>query len=179
MVSYDAGADSFSAEWGIPIDITMDDVGTVYSITGATDYSISMVLPESGIPTSGSLNIMGIVSELGATSGTLLTGDIAQFGYTDPPGGTGGERFEFIFDVTGGDLASYYGGTDSGQIGVILHYDNTDFYGHFNNNFSSWCGACSDTFTIPEPSSAIVLLSFVAGWALWLAGRRRGVRNTK
>ncbi len=67
--------------------------------------------------------------DLGFNTGTLLTGNLSQFGFdgVDYP-------FEFYFHITGGDAAPLYG---KGWIpGGIVIFD-TGFPGDFTQDFSS------------------------------------------
>jgi hypothetical protein len=164
-VQYQASSGSFTVA-GTAMTFDLDHISPPdYNITSG-NYAINMLLTPAGIPTSGSLSIMGKIPALGANSGTLLTGQISQFGFQNPPGG---EIFEFIFNVNGGDLASYY----AGKAGVILNASDTGFTGSFTSNFSnSPFSASTDTFPVPEPSTAILL--FILGAAvLTITGWRR------
>lgn len=113
---------------------------------------------------TGSLSIEGQVPDLGATSGTLLLGSLAQFGYMDPP--SGGEIFEFVFNVTGGDLASFF----SPQIGVILDANSSHFTGSFLPGFANDDDGVLDVFRLPQPgvipeplTAAGVLFGLISG----------------
>jgi hypothetical protein len=115
-----------------------------YSVSNGSLYSglLSISATTSG---TGSLSVGGKVPALGATSGTLLLGSLAQFGYMDPP--SGGEIFEFVFNVTGGDLASFF----SPQIGVILDANSSHFTGSFAQGFANDDDGVLDVFRLPQP----------------------------
>jgi len=149
--------------------LTFDPYGlpeSVRVISGGI-FSIDLYLTSAGIPTSGALSIGGTVAALGATTGTLLAGSILQFGFQDPPGD---EIFEFLFNVTGGDLARYCGG----QAVVILDAVDSGFRGTFGADFANTGLGDSDTSSspVPEPSSGMVMLSLL-GCGLATRGLRR------
>ena len=80
------------------------------SIVGG-NYDLTADLTQSGLPVSGSLKITGTIPGL-ASSGTLLTGQLqlsqSGFGFQSPQAiqqSGSGDIFEFVFNVTGGDLA--------------------------------------------------------------------------
>lgn len=164
-ISYNAGTQAFTAK-GAPITFSLA-ASQYYNVTNVTlnSYNLTATVDHSGQATGGTLSVSGKVSDIGATSGTLLTGSFVDFGFGT---GASGDPFEFVFAVTGGDLASYYGGI-GGKIGVILSAKSTNFTG-FASSFNSGSGATNDTFAVvPEPASMGLLV--VAG--LFLA-RRRG-----
>lgn len=112
-------------------------------------YSINASIDNAGRVRGGTLIISGKIAGLGLQSGTLLTGNLSQFGFSPCPG----DVFEFTFDVTGGDLASYFGP----HAGVILDPVDSGFNGSFASNFSNTGYGVSDTFPVPEPVSLVIL----------------------
>jgi hypothetical protein len=163
-VSYVASSGVFSAT-GTAMSFDVDHMKPIdYDITNGS-FSINMLLTPSGQPTSGTLSILGTIPGL-ASSGTLLTGQISQFGYQPPPGG---EVFEFVFNVNGGDLASYY----SGKAGIVLGAQDTGFTGVFTSNFgNSPMSGSTDTFAVPEPSSIALVLALAASGLVAMVWRR-------
>ncbi len=159
---------------GFPTSFNISGTSTPdYPVIGGNDaYSITALLNKAtGQPISGSLSITGIISGL-ASSGTLLTGQLTQFGFPPPPGG---DVFEFVFKVTGGDLAPYY----NGQVGVeATALTGSGFDGSFGDSFNSPASqTVSDNFpvgSVPEPTSVIVW----AGFGLLASGFGR-FRRTK
>jgi hypothetical protein len=132
-----------------------DDSAPIYDISGTSDLSIAMTInPANGAPTGGSLSITG--DAYGGSTGKLLTGTISQFGFANPTQGAadhGAEIFEFIFNTTGGDLASYYP-----SIVVNLSEVDINFNGTFGStSFDDLSGnAQTDTYAgpaAPEPAS--------------------------
>lgn len=112
---------------------------------------VTLTLDSNNLPIggTGSLQILGTINYLGASSGTLLTADFQQIIFNDPGGS---EELRYIFNTTGGDLAEYY----PSQILVIHNW--TGFAGSFGGDFSS-PGGDSYTCAIPEPCTAILLLT--------------------
>lgn len=157
-VTYDAAVNLFTAK-GRPLTFTITSP-TAINITNTTTsaYMLTATIDEAGVASAGTLTVSGKIASLGATSGTLLTGMYQDFGYGTGPSG---DPFEFIFSVTGGDLASYYGGI-GGQIGVLIGAGSTGFAG-FAGSFSNGSGATNDTFYVPEPVSLslLALVGFV------------------
>jgi hypothetical protein len=169
-INYNYGSSLFTAS-GSAWTLTTTG-GIEYDVLGAnTAYTITATIDHSGNATLGlpSLVINGEVGEVGATSGTLLTGTLAKFGYMDPPGGG---QFDFVFNVTGGDLASSFGP----QVGAILIGASTTFTGVFSDpagfHNSTQDGAV-DTFPVPEPAT----LALLATGGFLALGRR--IRRTR
>lgn len=141
-------------------------------------FNLSMTVnTATGAPTGGTVSIGGKVTALGATSGTLLTGNISAFGFQTG----GGQLFEFLINVTGGDLASYWNATGHPG-GIILSAvpgtGAVPFTGSFTSDFRSTSGAIgagvSDSFITPEPASlAIAFISTGILGARLPTGRNR------
>jgi hypothetical protein len=130
---------------------------------------------------TGNLAITSTVSEVGATSGTLLTGTLFRFGYiynSSNPSST----FQFVFNVPqlpaagGGDLAAMFGPTAAVSLELV-----TGFGGTFNSGFTNDTGfgdglAVSDTFSfVPEPVTLLGVLLGTGSLAGYLR-RRVGAR---
>lgn len=97
---YNATTGEFIAN-GWPTSFNLNGTSTPnFPMIAGGLYSIDVKLTPTGQPVAGSLDITGEIPNF-ATSGTLLTGQISQFGYQSG----GGNIFEFVFNVTGGDLA--------------------------------------------------------------------------
>ncbi len=157
-VGYDAGTQVFTASG---FSLTLD--GLDFDVIGSFDYSLQ--LDGFGGLISGSLTITGSVGGFGPP---LLTGDVTAFGFQDG----GGDLFEILFTVTGGDLATpaHYG--DPGAVGgVIMNANGSDFDGTFDDDFGNIGTGTSNTAPIPEPAT-LVLLAIAGG----LVARRRRQR---
>lgn len=153
QVDYDAGSDAFSAigfaqEFFendgdiIPDFDILNTSGTPNSFGG---FEIHATIDGAGNFSSGTISITGQIPGLGLTSGTLLTGDLVVFGFA-------GDIFEFVFNVTGGDLAPLMAAATS-TVGTILSMGNSGFNAGFVASFSNEGQGLADTFAAPEPAS--------------------------
>jgi hypothetical protein len=138
------------------------------------DYNLltltAKLSPSSGTPmdvADGSVVISGTVDDL---SGPLLTGIVDRVG--SQPVAPYGANLDFSFHITGGSLADAFGGigaTACTAVNLWGDVSNGDvaFTGSFHDSFSYLAGAnTADTFTVPEPgSAALVLISIIAGMA--------------
>ncbi len=168
--SYNATTGILSAD-GFPISFNLGGAsGPTYPTIYGGQYFLNVDLTPTGqpVPGTGVLDITGTIPGL-ASSGTLLTGQLTNFGYQSG----GGNIFEFAFDDLGGDLAPYYGGYD-GETGVILDAQNSGFNGSFANSFTAgpFLSISDNTSIVPEPSTAILLLAILAFGAPVLVYRR-------
>ncbi len=180
---YDAGSGAFLVTgWTTDYNISDGHGGaTDVGVSVLDAYTLSATINNSGVLTGGTITIDGAVGN-GNTSVTLLTANLVTgaagtaFGYGDG----GNNLFQFRFNVTGGTLASAFGGTGAAG-GVILDawFDPTGdnpFTGSWAGSFDSHgsqVGAI-DCFAVPEPSSGLLLS---VGGAL-LMGAYRCRRNT-
>jgi hypothetical protein len=158
--------------WPTSFTITGTNTPDYPSIDNGT-YDLTAQVTKTGQPISGTLDIGGTIPGL-ASSGTLLTGQLSQFGFQN----SGGDIFEFVFNVTGGDLAPYY----HGQTGVILDATGSGFNGSFANTFSTQADeAVADNFTVvPEPSTTVLLLCVsIFGLPIVSCSRLRRARMSK
>lgn len=154
-VTYGAGSDTFAAS-GFAQELDDDGIGSPEAIAGGT-FDINASINSSGVASGGTLTIGGTIASLSFNTGTLLTGILTAFGFPN----AGGDPFEFLFEVTGGDAAGLYGSLPAG---VIL--SGTKFGGSFNVDFDNLSGglqgtglAFSNTAPVPEPGTLLLLLS--------------------
>lgn len=169
--TYDAGSNTFAASgWALAIGIGSPDDPINFDEFGT--FSISAAIDEAGAVSSGSLTLTGQVLGYGST-GPLLTADNpsffnAFFADTQNPD-SDVAIFEFLFDVSGGDMAEIFGGSGA-KVGVILgcvsvggDVAQNQFTADFDNLFGNGPGygsAVSDTANpIPEPAT-VSLLAF-------------------
>jgi len=196
LVEYDATSDIFAAT-GQVTQLEFNGVGDAdYQVgtggnfeTAADSYQLEAVIDASGNldPNASTLSISGEftgpplesgVPNLNGISGTLLTAKLTDFGFSTSTGG-GFTQFEFTGTVTGGEVASHFGGVGQ-PFGVILtpsfsnpapsnfeeNFTNDIFGGAFPGN--EFGAGQSDNFRVPEPASATLLM---LGGVLF--GRRR------
>jgi hypothetical protein len=159
--------------WPTSFNITGSTASNAMVVNGQYDLT-AQINSQTGQLISGSLDIAGTIPSL-ASSGTLLTGQLSQFGFMPPPGG---DIFEFLVKVTGGDLASYF----NGQVGVEVTAFGAGFNGSFTSSFTTPASqAVSDNFfqPVPEPATGVLLLT-VFGIALpsLIYHRRRGTGSS-
>ena len=113
-VTYDATTGTLSTV-GWPMSFNTGGNTPEHASVVGGNYDLTAHLTQSGVPVSGSLKITGTIPGL-ASSGTLLTGQLqlsqtgsqAGFGFQSPQAiqqSGSGDIFEFVFNVTGGDLA--------------------------------------------------------------------------
>jgi hypothetical protein len=145
---------------GWPTSFTVSNGGSPQAISVTGTYNLTAQINKAtGQFISGSFTIGGTIPTIsGANSGTLLTGTLTNFGF----GNSGGDFFQFLANITGGDLAHYY----PGKLGIQVDANNSGFTGSFMTSFAS---AASDTSTdnasmtvVPEPSTAMLIIGGLA-----------------
>ncbi len=161
-VSYDASDQQFSA---VGFAFTIDDgLGPQININNGS-FELLASVTNAGLATDGTLALGGEVLGFGSFN-PLLTGELVDFGWRDG----GGDLFEFLFTVTGGDLATteYYG-EPGAVLGVILtaEFGSGGFTGSFSEDFANGGTGLSNTAPIPEPATiwlGVISLGAVAGF---------------
>ncbi len=155
------------------------------NITGVRSQELKLMLNSSGQLVADSGNkyeLWGTVVADGITySGLLLKATPTAFGSQDLGGAgiQGADVFDVNLSITGGSLASFFGGDAYMRIAPELL---STFNGKFDESFTAE-KATSNTrsygsphpFPVPEPGSLVVLLAGVAG--LVLHHRRRPGRT--
>jgi hypothetical protein len=136
---FDADQGLFSVN-SVPLSMLLPPVRFINNAAaGSKLFDINIVLDSAGVLVSGvpgdDLIITGSVDLDGDgnadANGTLLTGEIAQFGYRDT--NTPTDLYDFVFNVTGGELASLYSGYD---VAVTMNSEDSNFGGSFEVDFS-------------------------------------------
>ncbi len=133
-------------------------------------FELSATVDAVGSLLGGTLTIEGKVINLGFKSGVLLTGTLSAFGFQP----AGGDPFEFLLDVTGGDAAALYGPA-AGMFMQATGFGGS-FAGDFDNNGGvpgSGSGTADVRVPVPEPSAGLLLL-LATGLAL---ARRVGSKH--
>jgi len=165
-VTYSSGSDTLSIS-GFALELDDDGVGEALTIQGGL-FDLTASIDAAGALSAGTLTISGAVPSLGFDSGTLLTGVLTAFGFPD----SGGDPLEFVFAVTGGDLAGLYG---TGPAGLIV--GQSGFGASFASDFDNLLGGpgtgagVSNAAPVPEAGTAL-LLGVALGGLGW-SGRRR------
>jgi hypothetical protein len=154
----------------------------LFSITGSTlslnidgsanlgvaggSYSLTADFDENGGFTGGSINVLGTTSDPDFQSGTLLTGNLFNFGF----GGTDAAGiFEFEIDSLGGDMAAFgnLGGVIASTFNLATYGGNWDPL--LDNNPAFWQQSFTasgnvDTF-VPLPAAVWLFGSGLLGLA--------------
>jgi hypothetical protein len=90
-----------------------DVAGTTSTTERFTQYNLTAYFNANGFFTGGTLSILGYLSPTGlanapvgwANSGTVLSGNLVNFGFSGTPGTPNDTlRAQFVFNLTGGDL---------------------------------------------------------------------------
>ncbi|MEN6458982.1 MAG: SdrD B-like domain-containing protein [Thermoguttaceae bacterium] len=138
-LSYDADAQALTFELSAtPLQFRQSSATPNRAISTPSSFHISIYVDNQGQLLGGSsgsdLIVTGNIDVNGDGvidySGTLLTGEVTQFGYSDS--GTTTDLFDFRFTPTGGALASLYSGKD---IGVKTTSESSTFAGSFATSF--------------------------------------------
>ncbi len=149
---------------GFPLTLTLAASASPLQVSNGSYDLTAQINQNTGQATSGSLEIGGTISPI-ASSGTLLTGTLSEFASS---ASSGGGIFEFLFNVTGGDLAPYY----PTQVGVELTATGSTFTGSFLTSFALTANqGVADNFNfvnVPEPGTGVLCLVVLAGFVLAL-----------
>lgn len=105
----------------------------------------------------GSVDLSG--NSVPDVDGVLLTAEVVSFGYRET--GTSTDLYDFVFAVTGGELAYLYAGKD---LAITMNSEASNFSGSFAVNFSGKAkGTLGATDLQPEPNIEICTLVTLNG----------------
>jgi hypothetical protein len=164
--NYDSTTDLFTCT-ATALTITFDGTTSIPITIGS--YSLQFHVDSSGNFSGGvpgyDLEIWGFFTYNGRIyNGLLLAGEVTNFGWQDVPGPYA--LFDFTFDVTGGELAPYFGGLGG------------DFFSSEKSNFTGdWYVSHNgtkvkhDTAPVPEPATLLLFGLGIAGIAIF--GRKK------
>ncbi len=157
-VTYDAATDQFDMTAGADMlysgSSDQEISGTFFGYLG--EVTLNAEISAGGTLVGGSLSVVGDTSgSIINASGTLLTADLFDFGFSNDSQ----QILEFRFDPTGGELAPFYALTPGGFGGIIISVTGYNDQ-NFNTSFSgSAFGTFGDIAPIPIPASAWLFVS--------------------
>ena len=178
-ITYDAGNDAFTAVGTSsqydPVFIPQDLSDIILPLGGVFD--LNTTIDDNGALFGGTFTITG---DIGNGFGTLLSGNLTDFGFDDT---FASDVFEFAFDVTGGDtdVVSAYGGL-SAKGGMIL---GTTGFSSIANFTTGWSNKISPGLVggagtvdikgaiVPEPAEYSLLLGAASILLLSIIRRRK------
>jgi hypothetical protein len=132
----------------------------VFGIDG-TGFRVILGIDGTGRLQSGTLELDGVVDELGFDSGNLLAGEAVDFGFAEDTDGAGPltDELQIVFEITGGDAGSLFGNR------LAVRLTGTGFNGGWS---SDWVNdgdgsTVAGTAVVPLPGALALLLSGLAG----------------
>lgn len=172
-IQFDAGTGAFLAS-GNPLSVQFPGIIGASPVSGAHGISIDLTIDASGMASSGTgshdFMLWGDVND-GSTdhTGLLLSGSLLGFGFQDVTATT--DVFDFLFEVTGGSLASQFG---NDHVGVLMIAQSSTFAGSFVQDFTS--GRIRGTVSLvanPVPAPGTLWLAGLALGTIGALRRRR------
>jgi len=168
VVAYDSDTDALFVVGVNNVTLLLGTESGIINGLDGTGFRMNVNNPANsveGAGASGTISITGEIPELGYTSGTLLTGDVIDFGWVESGDADSPFELQLVFAITGGDSAELFG--DTAAIGLT----QTDFPGNWDSDWVNAGEGHSVTATyspVPLPGA---LLLFGSG-LLALARRR-------
>jgi hypothetical protein len=179
-IAYNAASHTFAANgMATCIAIGSPDDPIVFDESSLTmgTFLISATVNNAGVASSGSLTIGGKVLGYGSTGPLLTANNLSFFNsfFTDTLNpDMDVAMFEFLFDVSGGEMADMFGGAGA-KVGVIIGYTGVgpdvtqnQFTANFDDLFGhtfgeGWGTSCADVAQpIPEPATLFLLAAGAA-----------------
>jgi hypothetical protein len=174
VVAYDADTQNLFVIGVNDVTLQLGDESVINGLDG-TGFRINVNHPANlleGAAPSGTISITGEIPDLGYTSGTLLTGDIVQFGWVESGDADSPYELQLVFAITGGDTAGLFG--ETAAIGLT----QTDFPGGWDEdwvNAGEGHSVTADYAPVPLPGALLLFGSGLLGLA---TSRRRAARKT-
>lgn len=165
QIDYHAATQAFD-QAATPLAFKLDAPSPPRLVTTPRDLQIHIQVDNAGQLVGGvagpDLVLTGVIDVDGDgnpdLSGTLLTGEIAQFGFLNV--GTT-DRYDFRFTPTGGAMLPFYLGKD---IALTTTSENSTFTGSFAVDFRG--GAKGNVGTTPTPSNRYIVSAEKSGRSL-------------
>ena len=125
-VAYNADTQTLLASGPVSGQVFVDAENNMFVFDEWGAFNLSAAIDNAGVASSGSFSLTGEVLGYG-TTGPLLTGNnLSVFNslFVDTQNSDGDEAdFEFVFDVSGGDMADLYGGVGA-KVYIIMTFIN-------------------------------------------------------
>lgn len=161
--AYNATTNVFSST-AMPLTITYDGINRIRILGNNAFYGVNFLVDENGnfagngtgLIISGWVDRDGdFVIDPGEENGTLLTGNVTNFGWLDQSPNKY-DTFDFTFVVTGGLLANDFGGIGATG-GDFMTSETSTFTGSFRSDFAGIQVKHDTAALVPEPASMMLL----------------------
>jgi hypothetical protein len=154
VIAYDFDTNALFIVGVNDVTLQLGDESAINGLDG-TGFRIRVNNPANALESapSGSLSITGEIPDLGFNSGTLLTGDVVQFGWVASGDRNSPWELQVVLAITGGDAAGLFG--DTAAIGLA----QTGFPGNWN---ADWVNAgdghsvTADYEPVPLPGALLL-----------------------
>src|SRR4030095_101321 len=110
FVAYDSDSDTLFAVGINNVTLDLGGEAGIHGLDG-TGFRLNLANPANtleGAGPSGTISITGEIPDLGYTSGTLLTGDVTDFGFVESGDPDSPFELQVVFAITGGDAAGLF-----------------------------------------------------------------------